>query len=142
MLLQANFGPLYIVVLTRVKRPFSTQDVLHHLAAYQQLHVIVLLNRFQIIFAFYLTQECLCDIIRNNYWINFLTSEGREMDSNERKALLVRAGISQVSIARALRCSPEHVCQVLSGKTKSSRTRRYIARAVGKTEKALWPEAA
>jgi len=56
------------------------------------------------------------------------------------KAFLVQAGIKQSDIARRLRVSPTTVCLIVSGKKKSARVRREIARQLGMKVTELWPE--
>ncbi len=54
------------------------------------------------------------------------------------KALLVDRGVKQVDIAHGCAVSPALVSGVVSGKKKSRRVRRAIARALGMKVSDLW----
>ena len=56
------------------------------------------------------------------------------------KGLLVMACIKQVDIARAQKVSRAIVSEVVSGRKKSARIRRAIARALKVRVSDLWPE--
>ena len=55
------------------------------------------------------------------------------------KALLVVAGVKQVDIARRLKTSRSFVSEVVSGKKRTLRVRRAIARSLGLKVSELWP---
>lgn len=54
------------------------------------------------------------------------------MKPADRKAELVRRGVTLADIARALEVSGPHVSQVLYGKRRSPRVEQAIAEAIGK----------
>ena len=62
------------------------------------------------------------------------------MDVIERKVLMLRAGIKQSEIARRLGLRSQTVCLVVSGKCKSRRVEEEIARVLGLSREALWPD--
>jgi DNA-binding CsgD family transcriptional regulator len=62
------------------------------------------------------------------------------MDAIERKVLMLRAGIRQSEIARRLGLRSQTVCLVVNGRCKSRRVEEEIARALGVSREALWPD--
>ena len=56
------------------------------------------------------------------------------------RAELVRAGVSQAEIARALNRSTALVGQVIDGRTISDRVRRDLATRLGRSVEEIWPE--
>ena len=57
----------------------------------------------------------------------------------EIKILLIRAGITQSSIARKLGVTNSFVNQVIKGHRHTERVKMAIAEAVGKPVEKLWP---
>jgi len=55
------------------------------------------------------------------------------------KILLLRAGVTQTSIARKLRVSLGFVNQNINGQRATKRVRKAIAKAAGKRIEDLWP---
>ena len=54
------------------------------------------------------------------------------------KVLLLRHGVTQAAIARTLKVSEAAVSRVISGKQRSRRIERAIARRIGKKRTDLW----
>jgi transcriptional regulator with XRE-family HTH domain len=61
------------------------------------------------------------------------------MSPVEIKILLLRAGITQTSIAKKLGVTLGFVNQIVNGQRHTKRVRMAIARAVGKRIEDLWP---
>ncbi len=61
------------------------------------------------------------------------------MDHIEIKILLIRAGVSQSSIARKLHVTVGFVNQIITGRRHTKRVRMAIAKAVGRRVEELWP---
>lgn len=61
------------------------------------------------------------------------------MDPLERKIELMRAGISQASIARKAKVSTAHVARVIAGLSTSERVEKMIAKAIDKPWKTVFP---
>lgn len=59
---------------------------------------------------------------------------------NEVKAQMVLKGVSQREICRALHVAPQTVSLIVSGKKKSRRIRKAIAKALGVSYESLWHE--
>jgi len=53
------------------------------------------------------------------------------MSPNDRKAELVRRGVTMTEIARELDVVPQHVSQVISGERRSSRVEQAVADRLG-----------
>jgi len=62
----------------------------------------------------------------------------RETQKKRRKALMIQAGLSQAEVARNLDITRSTVCGVVSGKKKSRRIMRYIARRLGMKISDFW----
>ncbi len=56
------------------------------------------------------------------------------------KAMMVLRDVPQVAIAKQLGISRQAVSQVVSGKLKTPRVRRFIADKIGLQYELLWPE--
>lgn len=61
------------------------------------------------------------------------------MEPLEIKILLLRAGVTQSSIAKKIGVTPPFVNQIIKGQRPTGRVRRAIAEAVGKRVEELWP---
>jgi transcriptional regulator with XRE-family HTH domain len=61
------------------------------------------------------------------------------MEPLEIKILLLRAGITQASIAKKIGVTLPFVNQIIKGQRSTGRVRRAIAKAVGKRVEELWP---
>jgi lambda repressor-like predicted transcriptional regulator len=53
------------------------------------------------------------------------------LSPNDRKAELVRRGVSMSEIARRLEVTPQHVSQVISGDRRSTPVEAAVAAAIG-----------
>ena len=62
----------------------------------------------------------------------------RVKQKNRRKALMIKAGLSQAEVARKLHLRPGTVSGVLSGDRKSRRIIKYIARRLEMTVSEFW----
>lgn len=60
--------------------------------------------------------------------------------NNKVKSMMVLKGVSQREICRALHVTPATVSLIVSGKKKSRRVRRAIAKALGVPYNDLWHE--
>jgi len=60
--------------------------------------------------------------------------------NNKVKAQMVLKGVSQREICSALHVAPATVSLIVSGKKKSRRIRRAIAKALGASYASLWNE--
>lgn len=60
------------------------------------------------------------------------------MKPNEIRSLLILKGVRQRKIARELGITPQTVCCVIAGKTRSRRVREAIAKAIGKSYLEVW----
>jgi transcriptional regulator with XRE-family HTH domain len=63
------------------------------------------------------------------------------MKPKEIKAALILREVSQSEIARRLGIREQSVSGVISGKTKSARVMREVARVLGKPVREIWPGA-
>ena len=66
-------------------------------------------------------------------------TRAKDMHPNALKIEMMRAGISQMEIATALRVTPSAVHLVVSGKAVSHRIRKAIADSIGMDIKKIWP---
>lgn len=68
------------------------------------------------------------------------TRETAELVGEKIKAQMVLKGVSQREICRTLHVAPATVSLIVSGKKKSRRIRRAIAKALGASYESLWNE--
>ena len=64
------------------------------------------------------------------------------MTANDRKAELVRRGITMTRIAKELGVTVQHVSSVVGGRNRSPRVERAVAEAIGRPTERVFPSAA
>lgn len=81
----------------------------------------------------------LLDIVHiYDYHVHMSNMFDREKQKKRRKVLMLEAGLSQAEVARSLNVKRSTVCGVVSGKKKSRRIMRYIARRLGMKMADFW----
>lgn len=68
-----------------------------------------------------------------------MTRSKMDMEPSEIRVALLRAGTSQVTIARKLEVTPGAITRVIDGDSASDRIRKAIAEAINTDVRAIWP---
>lgn len=61
------------------------------------------------------------------------------MSRRDRKAELIRAGISMADIARQLGYTPQHISEVVAGRRRAADVEQAVAKAIGKPVSKVFP---